>query len=166
MPNKRYYSTEFKKTAVEKLLRRGSRPIKAILTEMGITGPTLYRWKLELGYKGDMEKKEMRPQDRTPRERLNLLLAFRESPIEKRGEFLRKEGLHTEHIEAWQKEIEEKVEHNFQAMTRSEKAESTRKIKQLEKEIAKKDKALAEAAVLLVLKKKANRIWGINEDNE
>ena len=39
------------------------------------------------------------------------------------------------------------------------------KIKALEKEIKRKDKALAETAALLVLKKKAQQIWG-DEDND
>ena len=38
-------------------------------------------------------------------------------------------------------------------------------IKQLKKEILRKDKALAEASALLNLKKKANLLWG-EEDSE
>jgi len=38
------------------------------------------------------------------------------------------------------------------------------KVKQLEKEIRRKDKALAEVSALLVLKKKADLIWGSEED--
>ena len=36
----------------------------------------------------------------------------------------------------------------------------------LEKELAKKEKALAEAAALLVLRKKADAIWGTDEEDE
>jgi len=38
-------------------------------------------------------------------------------------------------------------------------AQQRKKLKQLEKEILRKDKALAEAAALLVLSKKAQAIW-------
>ena len=44
-----------------------------------------------------------------------------------------------------------------------EPAEAKR-IRQLEKEIKRKDKKLAETAALLVLKKKAQAIWGDGED--
>ena len=36
----------------------------------------------------------------------------------------------------------------------------------LEKELARKEKALAEAAALLVLRKKANAIWGTDNEDE
>jgi transposase len=40
----------------------------------------------------------------------------------------------------------------------------SQRIKQLEKELARKEKALAEAAALLILSKKAQAIWGESED--
>jgi single-stranded DNA-specific DHH superfamily exonuclease len=42
--------------------------------------------------------------------------------------------------------------------------ESNLEKKKIERELARKEKALAEAAALLVLQKKANAIWGGNED--
>jgi len=39
------------------------------------------------------------------------------------------------------------------------------KNKKLESELRRKDKALAEASALLILKKKANLIWGESEDD-
>ena len=38
------------------------------------------------------------------------------------------------------------------------------RIKSLEKELRRKDAALAEAAALLILRKKADAIWGEEED--
>ena len=48
---------------------------------------------------------------------------------------------------------------------------TTKRIRALERELARKEKALAEAAALLVLKKKVNRLWegeddGTDEENE
>ena len=37
--------------------------------------------------------------------------------------------------------------------------------KALKKELRRKEKALAEAAALLILQKKANRLWGYDEDD-
>ncbi|VVS91726.1 hypothetical protein DBB_48450 [Desulfoluna spongiiphila] len=39
-----------------------------------------------------------------------------------------------------------------------------KRLKKVEKELLRKDKALAETAALLVLRKKANAIWGDSED--
>ena len=44
--------------------------------------------------------------------------------------------------------------------------EKDKRIKELERELRRKDKALAETAALLVLKKKAQAIWGDREDEE
>jgi transposase len=48
---------------------------------------------------------------------------------------------------------------------------TTKRMRALERELARKEKALAEAAALLVLKKKVNRLWegaddGSDEENE
>ena len=51
-------------------------------------------------------------------------------------------------------------------MNRRLKSEDKKKIKELERELRRKDKALAEATALLILKKKAELIWGVVEDDE
>ena len=49
----------------------------------------------------------------------------------------------------------------------SQELREERKAKEkLEKELARKEKALAEAAALLVLRKKADAIWGTAEEDE
>jgi len=50
--------------------------------------------------------------------------------------------------------------------SRSKKDERDEKIKKLEREILRKDKALAEASALLILQKKVNLIWGDNDEDE
>ena len=39
-----------------------------------------------------------------------------------------------------------------------------KRIKELERELLRKDKALAEAAALLVLRKKLDALWGIDDE--
>jgi len=46
-----------------------------------------------------------------------------------------------------------------------ELAAQRKRIRQLEKDALRKDKALAEAAALLVLSKKAQAIWGTKEED-
>ncbi|EJG0582694.1 IS3 family transposase, partial [Vibrio parahaemolyticus] len=43
--------------------------------------------------------------------------------------------------------------------------EERRKVKALEKELARKEKALAETAALLVLREKFNALWETNEED-
>jgi transposase len=43
---------------------------------------------------------------------------------------------------------------------------TTKRIRQLERELARKEKALAEAAALLILKKKVDTLYGEDEDDD
>ncbi len=73
--------------------------------------------------------------------------------------------MHIEYIQEWREQMEKSLTPTQNKnRERSERAEDQRKIKELEKEIKRKDKALAETAALLILKKKANLIWGTGED--
>lgn len=158
------YSKEFKQSAVEKLLDRGFRPVTAIVEELGVPSPTLYQWRKDFDKLVGMKNKPQRPQDRSPEEKFKAVLKYESLAEEKRGEFLRREGFHKEHIQAWQKQMEEGLlkPTNKQA-DRLQRVKDQRKIKELERELRRKDKALAETAALLVLKKKADLIWGTKE---
>lgn len=158
------YSEEFKKSAVEKLLHRGSRPVAAILEELGVASPTLYQWRSDFANLGGMKKNQQRPQDRSPSEKLKAVVEFESLPEAKRGEFLRTQGLHLENIKAWRKQLEEALTPVDKQAERLERAADRRKIKELERELRRKDAALAETTALLVLKKKANLLWGTGED--
>jgi transposase len=161
---KQRYSPEFKKAAVEKFLIRGLRPVAAIVEELGVPYATLYQWKNEFA-RVDGMKKTSRPQDRSSAEKLKVLVEYEATAAEGRGELLRRLGVHREHVEAWTEQVHKAL--HFGAIgkhvARSERAEDRRKIKELEKDVRRKDRALAETTALLVLQKKAELIWGIEE---
>lgn len=159
-----HYSLEFKKAAIQKYLGRGNRTVNEILEDIGISSPTLYQWRNELA-KVDGMKKQNRPKDRPPAEKLKFLMEYDALPVEKRGEYLRKNGLHEEHLMAWRQQIEEALSSSPYKQDRSELLAEQKKTKQLEKELRRKEKALAEASALLILKKKADLIWGTGEED-
>ena len=159
-----HYSTEFKKAAIQKYLRRGNRTVNEILGDIGISSPTLYQWRDELANVDGM-KKQSKPKDRPPTEKLKLLMEYETLPVEKRGEYLRKNGLHEDHLKDWRQQIEAALSSSSQKADRSELQAEQRKTKQLERELRRKEKALAEASALLILKKKADLIWGTDEED-
>ena len=77
---------------------------------------------------------------------------------EERGIWLRKKGIKKAHLDKWKKELSE--------VLKKQKSDVKEKkiIKALEKELQNKDKALAEVTELLVMKKKADAIWGNGEE--
>ncbi len=158
------HSVEFRAAAVQKYLTRGNRPVGQIADDLGITAQTIYYWRNQLAKVGDMNKKS-KPHTRSSAEKLKALTEYGALEIDKQGEYLRKNGLHIEHLNAWRKQIEEAlspVKKTF--LERNELIAEQKKVQKLEKELRRKDSALAEASALLILKKKADLIWGPGED--
>lgn len=84
------------------------------------------------------------------------------------AEYARKKGLYVEQIQVWKDACMNAnggIAKEAARLNRELK-ESVKERKKLERELQRKDKALAEAAALLVLSKKANAIWGDPEDGQ
>jgi hypothetical protein len=79
------------------------------------------------------------------------------------GAFLRKEGLHSHQVDEWRAEILTAL---GPTCRKPEKDNSAQRIRELEKDLNRKDKALAEASALLILQKKVNLIWGNKSEDE
>jgi transposase-like protein len=152
---------DFKKSAVEKLMSRGERTVESVVEELGVCSPSLYQWRKELGRVAAMTKPS-RPQDRTPEEKMKAVVELDATPEADQGALLRRLGLHRDHVEAWRKQMHSGLKPAAlgKHAERSERAADQRRIKELERELNRKDKALAETTALLVLKKKAHLIWG------
>jgi transposase-like protein len=80
-------------------------------------------------------------------------------PDEELGAFLREHGLHSEHLTLWDQELRESMAENTSKKDQ-ETAQLKKRVRSLEKELARKDKALAETTALLVLKKKLDALMG------
>ena len=78
------------------------------------------------------------------------------------GEYCRTKGILASDLNRWEEEITEPVKD----LTASERMSFIRENKKLSKELERKDKALAEAAALLLLSKKAEAIWGVKEEEK
>lgn len=156
---------EFRKAAVVKFHSRGSRTVEEVARVLGVSSWSLYQWSKRYG-KAEGMKNHRRPAERSAQDKLKAVIEFEGLGGDKQGEYLRREGLHSDHIEGWKKRMEAGLEGSggLTAASRTERAQDKQKIKELEKELQRKDRALAETAALLVLKKKADLIWGSGEE--
>ncbi len=98
-------------------------------------------------------------------EKLNAVLEAASIADEQLGAFLRKKGIHETHLEQWRMQMLGGLGKRRPAGKPSQRNADIKHIRSLEKELRRKDKALAETAALLVLKKKVQEIWGDEEDN-
>ena len=82
------------------------------------------------------------------------------------GQWLRANGVLAEDLEEWRNTLESAFD-NKSAANRAHQVELDKERKarvRIEAELARKEKALAEAAALLVLQKKVQEIWGEEGD--
>ncbi len=160
-------SEAFKQMAVKRYLLRKNKTVREIVSELGISSGCLYKW-LKNNNKSDniaeMNKQEKRPQDWSALEKMKACCKFEELSGDSRGEFLRKEGLNSANIEQWKARCIEALSSLKEvSVSRSDFHKGQQKIKDLERDLSRKNKALAETAALLVLKKKADFLWGDEE---
>jgi transposase len=155
---------------VQRLLMPNAPSASALSREVGVPQPTLSMWKRSFGTVHSVSNKNTpgsasrprRPEDWSAQERLRIVNEASKLADQELGEFLRHEGLHEETLEAWRRAALEGLQPSSAERPRSG---DRKRIKQLERELARKDKALAETAALLVLKKKVQSIWGDADDD-
>jgi len=156
------YPLQFKENVV-KMVLTGFDSQAQIAKDMGVPASTMRYWLEKAKNTGDtiMTKHEKRPQDWSSKEKLDALLESAKLTDEHLGAWCRQKGIHTHHLEKWKKEFSKDQSRNKDNNVRQLKKE----VKDLQKELNRKDKALAETTALLVLKKKVDAIWRDNRDD-
>ena len=119
-----------------------------LAAEVGVPQQTLSRWLHEARSLPFMPpgKKKI---PRSVEEKVRILAETRSLSGEQLSQYLQQEGLSLAELEQWKLALEEEG--------RAAKA-TTKRIRDLERELARKEKALAEAAALLILKKKVESL--------
>lgn len=160
---RRVFSQEFKDNILKKLQPPESKTVSEIAAEENISASTIYNWVAKARKKGLMipnsglnNDEKWRNEDKT-----RIVIETYSFNEEELSQYCRKHGLYTTDIKRWRAILEQ----SFSAAKPSKELETELKAekernKQLEKELRHKEKALAETAALLVLKKKADAIWG------
>ena len=98
-----------------------------------------------------------RPQDWSAAEKLAAVVHCGGLSDEDLGRYLREQGLHEEQLQEWRQQCEQSLNPRAQAQRERELQKDNRR---LNKELLRKERALAEAAALLVLSKKMRALWG------
>ena len=157
------YSDDFRHRVVAEVLPPRNRSVAEVCAEYGISSWSFYRWK-KAAKNGTLNSGAMKPSERPLAEKLALLLEGTRLAEDQRGEWLRSRGLHSEHLSLYEQEIRDVM--TEKEKRQREQIEQLRKQnKQLERELSRKEKALAEMAALVALKKKLDLFYG-EEDEE
>ena len=139
---------------------RGSRTVKAVAEELNINAWTLKNWmkshQAQLTTHSGATSK--RPTDWSPAERLEILMASHGLDEQRLNALCRERGIFRHHLQQWRAAFEA-LPSGSSPVSASALKELKETNKALERELKRKDKALAEAAALLVLQKKYQALW-------
>ena len=161
------YSDERRESVLKKMFLPDNKSIPAISKEEGIAEQTLYNWRQAARNKGQLlPRAERSPSGWSSTDMFSAVLETAALNEEELGQYCRKKGLYPEQIKQWRIACENANDWDrAQAKIMKERVRSSnQKNKELERELRRKEKALAEAAALLILKKKVQNLWQEGED--
>lgn len=166
------FSRELKESLVAKILNEPKQSIRSVALESGVGISSLHGW-VQKAKEGVGSKKSLMDEtiDRCPQEwssaqRLEAVIESGSLSEEELHHYCRRQGIYKSQLDQWKQDI----------MSVKEPSDSVKKLtselkalrdenKQLQRELNRKEKALVEASALLLLKKKADLIWPVNEDD-
>ena len=162
------YSAERKEALLRQMMPPQNRPVSELARESGITEQTLYTWRRQLRNQGTpVPGSGKNAEEWSSEDKFAVVLETAALNASELAEYCRRKGLFPEQIAAWRAAC---MSANASAaqQTKTQQAQSKedkKRIRQLEKELQRKEKALAETAALLVLRKKVQAIWGDKEED-
>ena len=157
------YSKERKSQIIRQLLP----PINSSVSELSekecIPKGTLYNWRLksQLMGGGMVAEEKKSPTKWSSEQKLSVVAITYSMTNEELNVYCRENGLYPDQIKEWKTAClygQEQAEAN-QKIKAAESTAQSKKIKLLQKELNRKEKALAEAAALLTLGKKFDAHW-------
>ena len=151
------YSVAFKQKMVQRLTGKNSVSAVQLSRETGIRQQNLSRWLEEARSLPLVGADDPKAREWTVEQKARILAEASQLTGEQLATYLERQRVKLVDFERWRMALEEEG----RAST-----STTKRIRQLERELARKEKALAEAAALLVLKKKVATFYQEGEDDD
>ena len=158
------YSEERRAAVVAKLLPPQTLSPQEVAEQEGLSLATVYKWRAEARAKGHClpAANAEGAEQWSSKDRFNAVLETAAMNAEQSAEYCRRRGLYPEQLAAWRGDCEQAGNRSQQARIGEAKVAKAQRarIRELERELQRKNAALAETAALLTLSKKAAVIWG------
>ena len=157
------YSKERKEAVLKKMMPPYNRSIAALAREEGISEGTLYIWRRQARERGLLlPSSDSSPEGWSAQDKFNAVVETAGMNEAALSEYCRQKGLYPEQLAQWRRACESANDwdRELNRHLKSEQRADRKRIRHLERELHRKEKALAEAAALMVLRKKADAIWG------
>ncbi len=139
----------------------------------GISDVTLYTWRKQAMMRGEyVSGRAPRgagklPEHGSAESKLAVVIETATLSGIELSQYCREKGLYPEQVKAWRQAcLDGQASATRQAQRERAQAKADKqRIRELERELGRKEKALAEAAALLVLRKKLHALWGDDGDS-
>ena len=161
------YSQELRDHILKRVLHPQSDSIERVAREEGISEQTIRNWKAQAISENYTSSGNDEPEKWSSQDKFLIVLETSGMSETDLAEYARQKGLYVEQIAEWRDACIH-ANGGMARMARSLNAalkESEKEKRRLEKELQRKEKALAEAAALLILRKKLEAIWGESEED-
>jgi transposase-like protein len=157
------YGKEFKDRAIARLLPPESAPLQTVSQEIGVSVSTLERWHAEALSTPARDRERVW----TAAARLQAVIATAAMDESQRSAWCRENGVYPSELDQWkQNAVAALSEAPDDRASPQETRDSRKRIKELERDLRRKDKALAETAALLVLSKQLQAIFQRNGEDD
>jgi len=161
------YPKERKEAVLKKMLPPNNKPIQALAQEEGISEATLYNWRNQARAEGQLlPESGGTPTGWNSADKFAAVIETAAMNEVALSTYCRERGLFVEQINEWRQacELANDWDRSQNKQLKATRKADEKRIKDLERELKRKEKALAETAALLVLRKKAQAIWGDGEE--
>ena len=162
----RPYSEAVKADVRRRMSPPNRQSVVEIARELGIHAITLYKWRKAWRLQGEVvPASEKEAESWSTADKFTVVLETAGLNATELGGYCRERGLYTEQVDRWRKAAQDANAQPLLTMTdqkdlQKRHQEAQREIKRLQQELRRKDKALAEAAALLIASKKIQAYWG------
>lgn len=165
----RLIPSEIKETGQMWLLPPYNWPHRKIARELNVSASVVSQWRQELISEGHLDKLSNNNHcEFSPEQRFAMVLETATMSQKQLAEYCRQKGIFVDDINDWKKRSIEAQQSPIKTTGHKENKalrEAKKKVKELEKELNRKNKALAETAALLVLREKLNALQEDSEDD-
>lgn len=155
------YTDEQKESLIKRMFPPENISVSQLSRESGISKSTLATWKNKTSQVGQVKNRNVNShKELSSREKFLVVMETYSLPEIKLSEYCRSKGLYVEQVKKWRETCMNSngQAHEITKDIKIELLEEKKRSKSLEKELNRKDKALAETAALLVLRKKLGAI--------
>lgn len=164
----RNYSAEKKAAILKQLLPPFNKSCNDLSKNEGIPVSTIYTWAKNQNIVELMKKNKKNARGWSAEAQFSMLVETATLSEEGLGAYCREKGLYAEQIKDWKAQCVEKLRDkpNFKSPEKEQIKADKKRITHLEKELCRKEKALAEAAALLILRKKLQAFYGEGSEED